>query len=126
MGIGTSSAEAHSIQSPKSMDKRLLGILGFFNPAVLAPYREQPDKYIITTDHFDGRVTVTSAYFAQLDDAAQDKEYIDVKFGYRTLRSGELAVAAYLPDLVDHSPNHVERWRPFVIAGHDWLGKTRT
>jgi len=103
------------------MDKRLLGILGFFNPAVLAPYREQPDKYIITTDHFDGRVTVTSAYFAQLDDAAQDKEYIDVKFGYRTLRSGELAVVAYLPDLVDHSPNHVERWRPFVIAGHDWL-----
>ncbi len=103
------------------MDKRAMGILGFFDPAVLAPYRERPDKYIITTDHFEGRVTVTSAYFAQLDEAAQDREYIDVKFGYRTLRSGVLAIAAYLPDLVDHSPNHVDRWRPFIIAGQDWL-----
>jgi hypothetical protein len=103
------------------MNKRVLGILGFFNPAVLAPYREQPDKYIVTTDYFEGRVTVTSAYFAQLDEAAQDREYIDVKFGYRTLRNGDLAIAAYLPDLVDHSPNHVDRWRPFIIEGAHWL-----
>lgn len=103
------------------MDKRVLRILGFFNPAVLAPYREQPDKYTITTDHFEGRVTVTSAYFAQLDEAAQDKEYIDVKFGYRTLKDGDLTIAAYLPDLLDHSPNHVTRWRPFVADGADWL-----
>ena len=40
------------------MDNRLLNILGFFSPAVLAAYREQPDKYLITTDHFEGRVTV--------------------------------------------------------------------
>jgi hypothetical protein len=51
---------------------RSLKILGFFDPAVLAAYREQPDKYTITTDHFEGPVTVTSEYFAQLDDAAQD------------------------------------------------------
>jgi hypothetical protein len=103
------------------MDKRALGILGFFNPAVLAPYREQPDKYTITTDHFEGRVTVTSEYFAQLDEAAQDREYIDLKFGYRTLKDGDLTIAAYLPDLVDHSPNHVDRWRPFIVDGADWL-----
>jgi hypothetical protein len=103
------------------MDKRALGILGFFNPAVLAPYREQPDKYTITTDHFEGRVTVTSAFFAQLDEAAQDREYIDVKFGYRTLKDGDLTIAAYLPDLVDQSTNHVDRWRPFIVADADWL-----
>ena len=113
--------DAHSVQSAISMDKRALGILGFFNPAVLAPYREQPDKYTITTDHFEGRVTVTSAYFAQLDEAAQDKEYIDVQFGYRTLKDGNLTIAAYLPDLVDHSPNHVDRWRPFIVDGGNWL-----
>jgi hypothetical protein len=44
------------------------GILGFFDPAVLAPYREQPDKYVIATDYFDGRVTVTSEYYEQLDE----------------------------------------------------------
>lgn len=98
-----------------------MGILGFFDPAVLAPYREQADKYIITTDHFEGRVTVASAHFAQLDDATRDREYIDVKFGYRTLKSGDLAIAAYLPDLVDHSPHHVERWRPFIVQSADWL-----
>ncbi len=103
------------------MDKRALGILGFFDPAVLAPYRQQPDKYTITTDHFEGRVTVTSEYFAELDEAAQDSEYIDVKFGYRTLKDGDLTIAAYLPDLVDHSPNHVDRWRPFIVDGADWL-----
>lgn len=103
------------------MDKRALGILGFFNPAVLAPYREQADKYTITTDHFEGRVTVTSAYFAQLDEAARDREYIDVKFGYRTLKDGDLSIAAYLPDLVDHSPNHLDRWRPFVVDAADWV-----
>jgi hypothetical protein len=103
------------------MDKRALGILGFFNAAVLAPYREQPDKYTFMTDHFEGRVTVTSAYFAQLDEAAQDREYIDVKFGYRTLKNGDLTIAAYLPDLVDHSPNHIDRWRPFTVDGADWL-----
>jgi hypothetical protein len=104
-----------------TVDARLLQILGFFSPAVLAAYREQPDKYMLTTDQFEGRVTVTSAYFAQLDDAAQDSEYIDVKFGYRTLKNGDLAIAVYLPDLVDHSSSHVDRWRPFIVASAEWL-----
>jgi len=103
-----------------TVDTRLLQILGFFSPAVLAAYREQPDKYVLTTDHFEGRVTVTSAYFAQLDEAAQDSEYIDVKFGYRTLKNGDLAIAVYLPDLVDHSSSHVDRWRPFIVASAEY------
>jgi hypothetical protein len=49
------------------MDEGALKILGFFDPSVLAPYREQPDKYVITTDYFDGRVTIASEYFAQLE-----------------------------------------------------------
>ena len=102
------------------MDEGVLKIIGFFDPAVLAAYREQPDKYTITTDHFEGRVTVTSEYFAQLDEATQDAEYIDVKFGYRTLKNGDLKIAAYLPDLVDHSPNHVARWRPFLVEDAEW------
>ncbi len=60
------------------MDKRALKILGFFDPAVLPPYREQPDKYMITTDHFEGCVKVTGEPFATRDDKARDSEYIDV------------------------------------------------
>jgi hypothetical protein len=62
------------------VNKRSLKILGFVDPTV-GPCREQPNKYAITTDYFEGRVTVTSKYFAQLDETAQDKEYIDVQFG---------------------------------------------
>jgi hypothetical protein len=85
MGSGTwqSSERSAGWTDEPRMDKRDWEFLTSAIPAVLAPYREQPDKYIMTTDHFDGRVTVTRAYFAQLDEAAPDRAYIDVKFGYR-------------------------------------------
>ena len=76
------------------MDERAMGVLGFFDTAVLAAYREQPDRYAIATDHFEGSVRITTEYFAQLDDNAQDAEYIDVQFGYRALKNGELKIAA--------------------------------
>jgi hypothetical protein len=44
-----------------------------------------------------------------------------VHFGYRTLKNGDLTIAAYLPDLLDHSSNHVDRWRPFLVQKGDWL-----
>ena len=48
-------------------------------------YREQPDKYELRTDNFEGRVTLTSAYFTQLNKVEQDREYLDVSFGYPSL-----------------------------------------
>jgi hypothetical protein len=102
-------------------DPRLDRILAFFGPQVLAPYREQPDKYEVTTDYFEGKVTLTAAYYEQLDHAAREREWIDVRFGYRTQKNGELAIAAFGPDLVDKSPDHVARWRPFLIERGDWV-----
>ena len=44
-----------------------------------------------------------------------------MRLDYRTLKDGDLTIAAHPPDLVDHSPNHVDRWRGFVVDGADWL-----
>ena len=102
-----------------------MGILGFFEPEVLAAYREQPDKFKLTTDHFEGHLTISSEYFARLDDKGQDNEYIEVRFGYRTLRNGELKLAVFLPDILDKSSGHTERWKAFLVETDDWLDKDK-
>jgi len=100
-----------------------MGILGFFEPHVLAAYREQPDKFRVTTDHFEGHLTISTEYYARLDDRGQDEEYINVRFGYRTLRNGELKLAVFLPDLLDKSKGHAVRWGAFLVKTDDWLDK---
>jgi hypothetical protein len=61
------------------MERRIMGILGFFEPEVLAAYREQPDKFKLTTDHFEGELHISSEYYARLDDEGQDREHIEIR-----------------------------------------------
>ncbi len=98
-----------------SYDVRLDKIIGYFDPAVLASYRAEPDKYEVKTDYFEGQVSIATRYYESLPEPARESEYIGVKFGFRALASGMLALAAYLPDLVDHSEGHVPRWRGFLL-----------
>ncbi len=102
-----------------------MSILGFFEPEVLAGYREQSDKYELTTDHFEGHLSISSEYYARLDEEGQDKEYIEVRFGYRTMRNGDLKLAVFLPDLLDKSSGHAERWSAFNVKTDDWLDKDK-
>jgi hypothetical protein len=96
-------------------------VSAYFEPQVLAPYREQAERYSIKTDLFSGRVTVTADYYQSEPENIRRDEYIDVRFGYRTARNGDLRIAAFLPDLVDRSPAHVDRWRPFLAQNVDWV-----
>jgi hypothetical protein len=48
-------------------------------------------------------------------------EVIDVLFGYRTLHNGDLAIAAYLPDLFEKSKKHVQQWSGFHIPDPKWI-----
>jgi len=102
-------------------EPRLDRILVYFGPQVLAPYREQPDKYRVVTDQFEGRVALTDTYYMQLDEVARKKEAIDVRFGYRTLKNGELRIAAFGPDLLTKSQGHVSQWMPLRVQADDWL-----
>ncbi len=96
--------------------------LVFFRPEVLSPYREQADKYELRTDHFEGKVTLAGPYYQQLNDQEREAEYIEVKFGYRTLKNGELCVVAFIHDLKDKSSKaHGDRWAPFIVKDAEWL-----
>lgn len=101
-------------------DERFDKIIGYFDPAVLAAYRAEADKYVVKTDYFEGEVSITTPYYKSLSKSDADSAYIHVKFGFRTLANGSLALAAYLPDLVDQSESHIPRWRGFLLRNPDW------
>src|SRR5687768_5949338 len=97
------------------LDPRIDGLIGYFEHTVLASYRAEPDKYEVKTDYFEGEVSINSDFFKSLPEKQYESAYIGVQFGFRTLADGGLAVAAYLPDLVDKSQGHLDRWRGFHI-----------
>lgn len=94
--------------------------IGYFDQQVLAAYRNESDCWLVETDFFEGRVKVRSDYYDGLDETRRDECYIDVLFGFRTLASGDLAVVAWLPDLVDKSSGHLQRWRGFLLTDPEW------
>lgn len=96
------------------------GIVQYFEQAALAAYRDQPDKYAIHTDYFEGRIVTTEAYYRELEVTNRTDEYIDVWFGYRTLESGELALVVWVPDLVERSKSHIVRWLGFYLKYPQW------
>ena len=92
--------------------------IGFFDQAVLASYRTEPDKWTIETDFFEGHLSITDEYYESRQ--PDGREYIDIRFGYRALTNGNLAIVAWLPDLIEKSPKHVARWRGFLLADPAW------
>jgi len=95
--------------------------IDYFDPAVLAPYREAPDKYALKIDEFEGHVRLARDYVAALaKEERLNPEGIDIRFTFRRLRDGGEALAAFLPDLVGKSPSHINRWRSFRIENPTW------
>jgi hypothetical protein len=103
-------------------DERLDRFVGFFSTDALAPYHQQPDKFTVLSDFFEGTISVTSAYFERLEAEGLTDQYITIRFGYRSTRDGELMLAVWLPDLVDKSAMHLPRWRGFIAPQDtNWL-----
>ncbi len=86
-------------------------IVGFFDQQALASYRNEADKYTLKTDHFEGRLEKT--------EANQSSDRLDIRFGYRTRTNGDLALAVFLPDIDEASPNHQSRWLGFLLQDSD-------
>jgi hypothetical protein len=95
-------------------------LLGYFDPPVLAAYRDEPQKYKIETDYFEGELTVTNEYYSELESMGKTSEFISVRFGYRTLKDGNLAIVAWLPDLFKMPEVHVRRWSAFHLSNPEW------
>ncbi|WP_169981123.1 hypothetical protein [Tautonia rosea] len=96
-------------------------ILGYFSQDVLAVYRNNPDKYEVETDNFEGSIRLCDHFAESIDDdSAQREEWIDVRFGFRTLSDGNLALMVYLPDLLEKSQGHARRWAGFHLDNPTW------
>jgi len=104
----------------KKSDLSSLRLLGYFDQQVLASYRNEPHKYSIASDYFEGSLSVTNEYFMELEAAGKTNESVSIGFGYRTLRDGNLAIVAWLPDLVEKSKSHIERWAAFRLKNAEW------
>ncbi len=105
--------EAEQVTFPK-------GLISFFDQQVLAAYRNEPHKYEITSDNFEGTVTVTDEYYRELEAAEKTNEYISIRFGYRTLQDGNLALVVWLPDLFERSKHHAPKWAAFHLKNAVW------
>jgi len=91
-------------------------IVGFFDQRILAVYKSEPDKFVLETDNFEGTLRRVS----DDDEYAIAEDHVDIRFGYRTLASGNLALAVYLPDLVEKSASHVKQWVGYHLESPEW------
>ena len=102
-------------------EETLARFLGYFSLEILAAYQNHADRYVVETDNFEGHITLSDQFAEQVAEGGRRaEEAIDVMFGYRTLRNGDLAVAAFLPDLAGKSKGHVKRWMGFSLDKPDW------
>jgi hypothetical protein len=95
-------------------------LLGYFDQQVLAAYRNETYKYRIESDYFEGELTVTDGYFNELHKTGKTDEAINIRFGYRTLLNGNLAIVAWQPDLYMKSEAHVQQWSGFRLRNPEW------
>jgi hypothetical protein len=100
--------------------KSLENIIGYFDQQVLAAYQNEPDKYRIESDYFEGRLRVTNEHYDRLESQGKAGETIDIRFGYRTLRNGNLAIVVWLPDLFEKSKSHIPKWSAFHLRNPEW------
>jgi hypothetical protein len=58
--------------------------------------RRKSDRFVVGTDHFEG-------HLSSRDDSSERDDWMDIRFGYRTLGNGDLAIAVFRPDLYEKS-----------------------
>ncbi len=96
-------------------NSELDGIIGFFEVDVLSYYENNPHKYEIDADYFEGKINTTDIYYYELESCGKADEYISIRFGYHSKKDGNLCVAVYLPDLIKTLETEREKWFPFRV-----------
>lgn len=86
----------------------------FFAQGVMAAYLQQADRFLVETDHFEGHLS------SRYSEGNDPPDSIDIRFGYRTLESGDLAIAIFRPDLYRKSSAHVQQWSAFRLTAPRW------
>ena len=81
-----------SSKNTESSYKAVEHCLGYFDRQALAAYRNEPHKYIIASDDSWGELRTTEEYYGELAEAGKHDESVHIRFGYRTLKDGNLAL----------------------------------
>jgi hypothetical protein len=88
--------------------KQIEHCLGYFDPQVLAAYKNEPDKYQITENDSEGELRNITG------------EPIHIRFGFRILENGICALVIWKPDLYQKSTFHVQQWKGFKLENPIW------
>jgi len=112
-------ANMSTLKYNESHLKSIEHLLGYYDQQVLAAYRNEQHKYKIQSDYFEGELTINDEYYKELENNGKTSESIRVRFGYRTLRDGSLAIVAWLPDL-KNSKAHIQKWSAFQLNNPEW------
>lgn len=89
-------------------------LVKFFSGEILALYATQPDKYTIETDYFSGEINTAERHYTAVAEST-GTNIIGVKFGFRTRKDGDLALAVWMPDLKRCSSDELMKWTGFSL-----------
>lgn len=88
--------------------KQIEHCLAYFDPQVLAAYRNEPDKYQITENDSEGVLRNING------------KPIHIRFGFRTLQEGSFALVIWKPDLYEKTKARVPQWEGFQLKNPVW------
>jgi hypothetical protein len=91
-------------------------VIGFYESDVLSSYRDNPHRYDLDTDYFEGELKTSESHFQVLEEQGNENDYIHIRFGYHSKPDGTLCLAVYLPDLGEASVAERAKWQPFEVS----------
>jgi len=93
--------------------EEVLDNLAFFRSEILSVYIGRPDKYIVEFGLYGGHIK-------SLQGTPQEN-VIDLRFAFRELPDGELAIAAFKPDLENNTAeSERSKWSGFELSPSDF------
>lgn len=108
-------------------EDRYENYLAYFNKSVLNAYKENTHLFDITEEHNGGFI-----YNKSLSEESVEYRWYQLRYAYRKLKDDSTCVAAWIPDLVELSPNEQRIWRANEITSpefstndpdfSDWVG----
>ena len=88
----------------------------YFEPGVLAAYRQESHRYDVRTDNFEGEIRIRSDFYAGLTEEQQSEYLVTAQFGFRAMADGTLAVAVWGPDVIEKTSEAQRgKWAGFQI-----------
>jgi len=85
----------------------------YFDRSVLTYYRDNSHVYKVIEDEIGGEIRISQNW---KEDDSDKYPYIEIKFGFRKLKNGEICIAVFRPTFSkDISKKDLERWNGYII-----------